>query len=384
MTTGKKGRLERAAAALFTVVICFCLPGCWDEVNLQEVNYVSALGVDYKNGNYELYAKLINFASVAKTDSPQSNNKEVWIGRGSGKSVLLAFYDLSQASSNTLNLEHLKSVVLHKRAVNKISDVLDGLNRQRASRYTSLLFGTMEPLEELFTTENFFDQSPLNSILYQPEPNQEQFTFVSPLHMQSAVQMMREPGMTTALPVLNESSKFWMNGKKKINTQFINGVFVFKNFTFQGYIEEKDIRGIRWLSESFHRVLMEAGSKPNEATVAIVGASCNLYFDLNKETFKLNAKLEGHVVELDGKISETEIEASLNKRVKDEIEELYRFGAEKGMDFLDLEHHLYRYHHQYWKQNMAGKVWRPKPDRLEVDVKLNVTDSGKFNLYSGT
>lgn len=380
--------IRRLSPAITLTLTCLLLAGCWDEVNLQDVSYISGMGVDYKDGQYTIYTQMINFGAVAKTESPQPQAQKIWIGQGKGDSVLLAFYNLSRGGYTTLNLEHLKTIVVHERALDKIADVLDGLNRQRASRYTSLLYGTNEPIENIFTTENFFDQSPLNSILYMPRPHDVQYTFTKPLRMQSIVQQLREPSMTTLLPALNTTEAFWRHGRKKMNTQLIEGVFVFKNFKYQGYVLEKELPGVRWLDESFDKVFAKAGGGEHEATVSVTSSEHRFRVESSSSdhaVFRLNVQLKGHVVELDGQMSEREIIDSIEKRVRDEIESTYRYGLEHRMDIYHLEHHLYRYHHHYWKNHVKGKDWLPKQDQLtEIEVNLDLTDSGKFLLRSGT
>lgn len=387
---GTKTRIDagRRLSAAALVLACLLLTGCWDEVNLQDVSYISALGVDHEDGQYTIYTQMINFGAVAKTESPQPQAQKIWIGQGKGDSVLLAFYNLSRGGYTTLNLEHLKTIIIHERALGKIADVLDGLNRQRASRYTSLLYGTNEPIENIFTTENFFDQSPLNSILYMPGPHDVQYTFTKPLRMQNVVQQLREPSMTTLIPALNTTESYWQHGSKKMNTQLIDGVFIFKNFKYQGYLLEKELPGIRWLDESFDKVFTKAGGDKNEATVSVTGASHRFRVDSSlpgKAIFRLHVQLKGHVVELDGRMSEREIVESVEHMVKDEIETTFRLGLKRGMDIYQMEHYLYRYHHSYWKSHVKGKDWSPKQDQLaEIEVKLDLTDSGKFQLSSGT
>ncbi|WP_165861112.1 Ger(x)C family spore germination protein [Paenibacillus paeoniae] len=385
---GVKASWWRLSLAAAFGVACLLLTGCWDEVNLQDVSYISAMGVDYEDGHYTIYTQMINFAAVAKTESPQSQAQKTWIGKGQGDSVLLAFFNLSRGGYTTLNLEHLKTIVVHERALGKISDVLDGLNRHRASRYTSLLYGTNEPIEHIFTTENFFDQSPLNSILYMPGPHDVQYTFTKPLKMQNAVQLLREPSMTTLLPALNTTEAFWRHDNKKMNTQLIDGVFVFKNFNYQGFVLEKELPGVRWLDESFDKVFTKAGGGENEASISITHSSYRLHIDSSSSehaVFRLRVQLTGHVVELDGEMTEREIVDSIEKRVRNEIESTYRVGLQRGMDVFHLEHYLYRHHHGYWKRHVKGQEWKPRQDDLkDIQVKLNLTDTGKFDLSSGT
>lgn len=384
MMAAAKKRI-RAAAAGSLALICMLLSGCWDEVNLQNMSYITALGIDYKEGQFTIYAQMLTFSAIAKTESPQTKTAPVWIGKSQGDSVQMAYFNLSRASYTALSLEQLKTIVVHERALNHLGDVLDGLNRQRAARYTTVLFGTNMPLEKLFTTDYFLNQSPLNSPLYEPELNESQYTFANVQTMQTFVQQVRDPGMTAMLPALDATESYWLQSKKKISTQFISGVHVFKNLAYQGFAVEKDVLGIRWLNPAFQKVFTKVELDGSMATISINGSSAKRRAKLSGEDarFELNIELKGHIVEMDGQMSKQQLTVLVEQKVKEEIEAAYRYGVQKKMDLLQLEHVLYRYHNSYWKANAAAGKWRPRADALTVKVKMILTDSGKFEMSSG-
>ncbi|RIX52666.1 Ger(x)C family spore germination protein [Paenibacillus nanensis] len=385
MMAAAKKRIRTAAAGLLTL-ICLLLSGCWDEVNLQNISYITALGIDYKDGQFTLYAQMLTFSAIAKTESPQQPTDPVWIGKSQGDSVQMAYFNLSRAGYTTLSLDQLKTIVVHERAMNQLGDVLDGLNRQRASRYTTILYGTSISLDKLFSTEYFFNLSPLNSPLYAPEQYETQYTFVQAQTMQSFVQQVRDPGMTALLLDLSATESYWLHSNKKINTQLINGVHVFKNLSYQGFAMEKDVLGIRWLNPAFQKVYMKVELDDSMATVNVINSSVKRRAKVSGEDahFELNIQLEGHIVEMDGQLTKQQLTAAVEQKVKEEIEAAYRHGVQKKMDLLQLEHVLYRYHNGYWKANAADGKWRPRTDALTVNVKMILSDSGKFEMSSGT
>ncbi|QNK59845.1 Ger(x)C family spore germination protein [Paenibacillus sp. PAMC21692] len=377
-------RLIRTGIAAATLASLSVIAGCWDEVNLQDVSYVSALGIDYVDEKIVIYGQIINFASVAKSDAPNSKPAETWVGTGTGNSTLLAYYDLMRAGYATLNLEHLKTVLIHERAAGQIEDVLDALNRQRASRYTSLIFGTTDDIENVLNSDNFFNQSPLYSVLYMPKPHEEQYTFIEPLQMQLAVQTIREPKDLTLLPVINSSGTHWSKRGKPISTQLISGVFVYKDFKYMGYFSEKSVIGLRWLNPEFKQVLVEAEQGGATSTVSIKHAKSSL--EVSKAgggpRFTISLKLSGSVVELDGEMTKEGIESSVEELVRGQIQSLFDTGRERGVDFLELEHYLYRYHNRYWHEHIEKEDWN-KGTLAEIKVDFGLTDSGKFVLRKG-
>lgn len=362
------------------------LQGCWDEVNLQDESYVSALGVEFIDNEFHLYAQMIKFAGVAKVEGSSDVKNQVWLGMGKGSSVLLAINNLKKGAQSEINLEHLKSIVVHENAMSELENIMDGLNRQRASRYTSLVFGTKSDIVELFTTEALFEQSPLNTILYLPSVQEDQRSFIRPFAMQLAVQMLKEPGMTTAFPVIGINGSDWLKGKQALQVQEIKGVFVLKRSKYIGFLPEKEAAGLRWLDPKFNVFMVEAKGAMGKATIAIRGTDFKLTAAKGGSVpdFKLSVRLHGGVVEQDQPISKAEIESSIETSIKEDLEQTYVAGLEKGMDLYQLEHHMYRYHNAEWKQTMAAGDWTPRQSQLKIDVKFELNHSGKFDLGEGT
>ncbi|MCU6710321.1 Ger(x)C family spore germination protein [Paenibacillus sp. J5C_2022] len=378
---------HRAVGLLIVSLLLFLpLTGCWDEVDLQDVSYISAVGIDYVDGQYILYAQIINFSAVAKTQTPHNEPQKVWMGQGRGESMFKAYYNLGKGAYTLQNLEHLKVIVVHERALSKLSEVLDGLNRQRASRYTAKVYGTQEAMDDVFNADTFFDSSPLNSIMYLPGPHEKQYTYVSSTSMQSAVQMLNERAYTTLIPVLQVTDQYWKYGRDEMNTQLISGVFAFEGLQYQGYVAEPQSGGLRWLSPNYSKVMFEVQSGNRKATLSIPKAEYKLHWEKGNANspFRLELSLRGHVVEMDGMLDKQELIASLEAKVREEIERTYKEGLSRGMDLFNLEHHLYRYHNRYWQGHVRNRNWRPKDDELQVDVKFRLNNSGLFDLQGDT
>lgn len=46
------------------------LTGCWDSKEVQSINFITAIGIDYADNQYTTYAQLIDFSSIAKQEGP--------------------------------------------------------------------------------------------------------------------------------------------------------------------------------------------------------------------------------------------------------------------------------------------------------------------------
>lgn len=365
--------------ALFSVLL---LQGCWDEVNLADVTYISTIGIEYKEESFQIYALMLKFSDVAKTESAPQQPSEVWIGTGKGDSIFLAINDLKKSAQSDVSLEHLKIVVVQDSAMGKLDEVLDGLNRQRASRYTSTIFGTRSDFEKLFTTEALFEHSLMNTIMYLPNIHERQRSFIRPYEMQLAVQSFNEPAMTTTLPVIDYNETKWKKGKKKMRVQQIAGVFVIKEKKYIGYLSENEAKGLRWYDPDFELFMLQAEGKTGQATIAVNRSHYKLRVETDKgrPAFRLQVNLKGSVVEQSRNITEREIEQSIESAVKEEMTDTNEIGLKKGMDLYRLEHQMYRYNQPLWKKEAAGGDWLPRPDQLDIEVNFQLTHTGKLNL----
>ncbi|SFK13254.1 hypothetical protein SAMN05518846_1099 [Brevibacillus centrosporus] len=65
------------------LVLLFFLSGCGNSRDIQNLAYVTALGVDYVNGKYVSYVQVLNFSNIARSvDSVLGKPVPIWIGVG--------------------------------------------------------------------------------------------------------------------------------------------------------------------------------------------------------------------------------------------------------------------------------------------------------------
>ncbi|SDS00380.1 germination protein, Ger(x)C family [Paenibacillaceae bacterium GAS479] len=382
------------ALVLTLLSMSFLLSGCWDEIDMTEQGYVSALGVDYVDKSFVVYAQFIQFSSVAKSDSRTPDEPKVWVGTAKGKTLLTAIGNLQKTAQFVLNLEHMKVLIVHERGLPHMEDILDANNRQRASRYTSLVFGTREPIQELFRSSTFFGFSHLLSIMYNPKGQYEQSSYLRPLTMQEFVRNMEEKAFTALLPSIGLVKGDWTKSEEQLNVQYYDGLFAFNRKSFDLFMPVGLTSGFRWIDPRFRQYILETedvdggGESQNdneERMTATVNIERSLphyeaIVDGDKPRFNLTVKVKGHVVELSGPINEQEIQTRVEEKIKQEMEATYKYACKEKVDLFLLEEVLYRDHNAYWKQLLQSGRWTPQEGDLQIKVEFDLTHSGKFNL----
>ncbi|PWV95546.1 Ger(x)C family germination protein [Paenibacillus cellulosilyticus] len=374
---------QQGMKLVLALLAALMLGGCWDKVDLQDIGYLTAIGVDYKDEKFILYGEMVGFSTVAKTEGGgQFSGPLKWIGHSTGDTVLYAFEELAKSSQYQLSLDNLKSLVIHERAMVKMDEILDAMNRQRASRYTVWLFGTRDDLHDFFATDAIFSHSPLVSIMYTPDLMHQQASMHRPLTMQLFLQDLDERAYTTELTNLSSERGKWAADKKALNLNVARGCFLFVNRKKVGYLTEEEMVGLRWVQPDFKKELLSLRVNNKPVTVGVDRVSSRLTSRLqsNSTSFKLRVKLFIHAVELEGQQNDKDIEQSVSDKVKDEIKRTYEAGLLQRADVYQTKLNLYRYHTAFWKKHASSNEWLPGKGDLSIEVTTKLVNTGKYKL----
>lgn len=79
---------------ILVMVLTTLLAGCWDVKAPERMLYIHAMGLDYKDGKYEVYAQIIDFTTTAKNEQPVTDVPQAEVGHASGKTINEAVFNL--------------------------------------------------------------------------------------------------------------------------------------------------------------------------------------------------------------------------------------------------------------------------------------------------
>ncbi|GFN29799.1 Ger(x)C family spore germination protein [Paenibacillus xylaniclasticus] len=373
---------HRALKAIAVLLVAALLGGCWDKVDMQDIGYITAMGIDYEDGKFKLYGEMISFESIAKTEGGPASGPNKWVGHSEGPTVLVALTELIKSSQYQLSVENLKTLIIHERAMPKLDELLDAMNRQRAARFSAWVFGTRASFDQLFSTESIFNLSPLVSFIYKPELMFRQVSMYRPLNMQKFIQQQTERSYTTLLTNLAETKGDWKAGSKPLSLNIPQGSFIMSDRQLIGYLPESEMKGLRWLLPNFRREMFSFEVDGKRATVAVEKSVSHLSSIIKGDSarFRLKVKLRVHVVELEGQLTKQKVESVVSSKVREEIKQTYEAGLDKHADLLQTRLNLYRYHPAFWKMYASKKDWLPAKDDMTIEVKVRMTDNGKYDL----
>jgi len=378
-------RMFLAAAPI--IASSLLLTGCWDIVDPQDINYFMALGFDYEDGQFVVYAQMIDFAAVTTPESDKpTEHQPVWVGKGKGDTAASAFNDLYNTVQRRVIYSHVGAIVFSENMLNRgLQNIFDVLSRYQELRYTPWVYGTKAKVDEVLNVSPFFNLSPLASILHQPKEIYRQKSFIPPTMMRQFLTDIREPGRTAILPSIDINKSDWKEDKKAKEMLQLNGIFTFDSYKYNGFFRMDEILGLRYVTPATERtpvVVRHQDKVYSEVSVGNPKVKITPIFEGDRVRFHMLVTMKGLVIEVIEPIPEREMERLASEQAKEEILTTYENALEKNIDIYQLEHQLYLKHTKWWKEHLKERKLTLYKDSLEVEVKIDILSSGKLKLIT--
>ncbi|MEK5440905.1 MULTISPECIES: Ger(x)C family spore germination protein [unclassified Fredinandcohnia] len=378
----------RGYKSIVVILLLLTLTGCWSRYEVQNMNYATAVGIDYLDGRYIIYVQLLDFTTVAKLEVQQkAEQPPVWVGKGEGSSFTEAANDLYSTSQQRLNFGQISAILFSDRLLkeNKVGEVLELINRYREIRYLSWLFSTKESIEDILLATPFFRLSPKASILHNPEQNFRQRSILTPIRLQQFILDSNEKSRTSYIPEISIRKGQWKESNKPKELLKYSGIHVYDQDKYFGRMELKELSGMPWLSSHTIRVPIEliteekleavlVAEKPDYKVTPIV--------KMDKAFFDISVSVKAGINELHTDLSEQEISQMAQNEIEKQIRNTYQTALNKGIDIYNLGQSLYRKHPHQWKRIATGKQYLVlNQDSLHhVNVEVNIVYSGRYKL----
>ncbi|MGG0935550.1 Ger(x)C family spore germination protein [Brevibacillus centrosporus] len=361
------------------------LTGCWSKYELQNMNYATAVGIDYVDGQYIIYAQMLDFSTVAKLEGQQkAEQPPVWIGRGKGISFTEAANDLYSTSQQRLNWGQISAILFSERLLKerKVGEVLELINRYREIRYLAWVFSTRDPLDEILLATPFFRLSPKASILHNPEQNYRQRSILAPIRLQKFVMDSNEKAKTSYIPELSVRKDQWKENQKPHELLRYSGIQIYDKDKYYARMSLEEIKGLPWLNK--HTIRLPVDLFSDNKLVAVLVAEKPEYdvkprVKYDKAYFDISVKVKAGVNELHADVTEQELTQLAQKEIEHQIRQTFQTAFEKRIDIYNLGESLFRRNPYAWKRIASGTVLN-KDSLRTINVNVQIVYPGRYKL----
>lgn len=378
--------MTRLAQGCLILLALATASGCSYKPELQNLAFVTAIGIDYEEGQWTAYAQILNFSNIASTERMEIGKPvPPWIGRGSGNTITMALSEVRRNSQLQLFWGHVKTIVLSERAMAQgVTQIHKAINRYREVRYNVLLYGTKEKLEEVFAVNSLLMLSPLDSLLFTGAQLSSPESFILPRKAYRIVADMNEPGTYAQIASIGFNATDWISGGKPAKLISLNGIYYFRNDKLIAWMPTKQLKGIRWAEQRLEQipVQMEAGGKGVDGTV-IVFNHPHIRMRAAKGTgnpvFDLKVDVKGYVLELGEDATMKQLKAEAKEVILRDIGNTFRRGVELKCDPFNLQQELYRSQPgRFWALSRANPFFLTNESLGQIKVDIHLTGMGKY------
>ncbi|MFD0695579.1 Ger(x)C family spore germination protein [Paenibacillus sp. GCM10027628] len=369
-----------------SLILLVTQTGCWDMKTIQDMNYITAIGFDYKNGHFQVYSQMLDFSNVAKQETGKTSGAaSVWVGREEGETVSEAYNKLYKTSQQQVFWGHVSAFVFSDEALRRgMGKFLDGFARYNETRFKQWVYSTEEPIDRLFAVMPFFNLSPMASILAHPEDSYRQHSFIKPVRLYKVIANVREPGNRLMLPSLAIEREVWKKNNKPDPKLEVSGIHAMNGEDKLEWLSEEQLKGLRWLQEATSRtplVVVMDGKKAGSVSIQKPKVKIKPIIHDDQVSFDIHMKCKAIVTEILIELDDETQRKQTEKQIADEVKQTFEIGKAQDVDIYQLEHLVYRKSFADWSRltnNGAKPLKAIRIDNVKIDVDL--MHSGMYKM----
>lgn len=363
---------------LLFLPLLLLLSGCWDTNQAERMYYIHGLGMDYKDEQFIIYAQIVAFTNIAKSEQPNPDATQAEVGVASGRTFDEAFFNLYQSMDERVFLGHLRYVVFSENIAkeNKVEPIIDSFIRYRELRYTTWAYMSDSPLDEVLLITPIINKSITLSKLSDPLSSFSQSSRVQPIQFRELMIQLNEPSYEAKIPFV-EMSENWSKEDGPDPVYKFKGISILnRDSGFKGNLLGDDINGVQWLTDKTKRsdVTVKWGESKEPyttTTVDEVHPEITPVVTNNKVQFDINVKLVVQTNEILDQNKLNSLKKEIERQVKKEIEQTYKASLEFDTDIYRLSEVLYRKNVKVWKEHEKdGKIPLDESTIRNLDVEL--------------
>lgn len=380
----------RNKITLILIISSILLCGCWDNIEIDRVNFISTIGIDVGKGiGKEGDLKAIS----SKEPFPEREVEKIKItygfpdmsslaltkgGNAEGKFITTPAYSMEDAeskanskSSRSLNFRHGKLLIFSSEVLaypNTIKEVVDYLQRQPSLNRVMQVVVAEGNVEDYVKFKPDMEKN-IDSYITGLMENSSRNATILPVTLNEMLKLLSENGNALIPKLTLDKSK---------NELSLSGVAIIKNYQLKGYlnpIETSDLEllrgklksGKKMVYKEGHPVDLQIEDTKRKITVKSNGNNIEFYIDIF-----LEGQIKGYFVDGDlfSKEKLKNLEDDFNKSISEECEKVVQITqSEFKVDPIGFRENIEKYNPKLW--NKVKDDW----DNVYKSsvIKVNIT-----------
>ncbi len=382
---------HRPFVILFMLLSTVLLSGCWDRDELQDLDLVSAIGIDEGGDDvenrYRVTVQIINEGQIA--GAPGQGGKAevapVTTYSDTGSTVAEALRKITLKTSNELFFPHVQLMVIGEElARNKgIQDLFDWIERDSKFRTLfPILIVRDNTAKNVLQITTPLETVPSAKIVGSLETTKTIWGEYASTRADKVIQQLGGEGANlTGIQITGDPKK----GNSLTNVQQIypktdieiKGLAIFKKGKLKKWLDGESARGATWINNELTKTIinLDCEKKKKGIAVDLMRSKTKIKVEIRNEKPVIYVKVrsEGHIsevhcpIDLDKNETIQKLEKQMEKEIKEEIMIALEVAKEQKSDIFRFGEYVNREDSKLWKK--IKKRW---DDEIFPETEVNV------------
>lgn len=364
----------------FVIFLCLLfLKSCDHSLSIDNKLFVSAVGVDIGENNG--ISLCLSYPDISEFSPESSKIKGTNSICGYGKSFYEALNDIIVKTNKTVDLEHVKIVLLSEKVSKDpviFQNILDNLaHNPQISRRVNFSICTGEINDFLNFKNSLGEHSQI---------------FISELMRINS----KENGLK--LVTLNNLLDYFLQNKTilvpslKLNEDkkqmYLSGSYIFDKYNFIEELNLEDTMVVNFLRGDSSKILNEVnykgdiidyeGEDLNKKVKIVNYGNVGVILDYNIKTTVKNS-LKDKRIYVDNKFVE-EVKEVLDKNIKDNCINIVNKFYKGNVDILNFGDYIYKFHNELWNDKIDSKNQWMQQLEVVINIDNNIVNIGNISF----
>lgn len=348
---------------IILIAISFCLTGCFDYKEINNLAFASAIGIDYQNDEYTVSLEILN-------DKVDKNSMKItsYIKTGKDKSLAVAIEKAANQISNQVNYSHVKLMVLSNSVIKEKLETLSDFF-----------------LRSTYFRENFFVVSSLNN---EPEKVLKTTTDENPIASIAITELLEGNNYASNSAILKTFDKIieeiltfgkdtcFSNIDIVDDSFIIDGMILFKDYNYSSRLENEDATLYNILTDNFYKPVFS--NDYNNQYFSIAVATGKIEVELSDRKINVLGNITGKIIDNEPNfdIKSTDVLKNINDDFTDILNTKIRNFLIK---LQNVESDILGISQKYYQKNREKnkELWK----NADINIDLNFTINKKGLIY---
>lgn len=371
---------------IFSLVVLFCLTGCWNYKELNEYSIVTGIAIDKNDEGYKVSTLISNVPKGNSGSDSSSSNSEIVVYEGKGKSISQALKDIGLISPKELYLNSFYVLVISEDvARDGIDGALDFFLKYSSSRNNFNVIITKDcsakdTLKIMTSITNYPSQSIADNLKTTTKLQGAIKTVNFDDLVSTIIREGIEPTISTITIVGDLSKGFTKENLESSEPKAyikLDNLAIFKGDKLIDFATHEESIGINILNNQVNEMYFYIDYNDGFAIFDTIKFKSKIETKVvdNKPVVNINLSGEARIIETsdninlkDNKVLE-ELKKKANEKIMDFVNQAIGVSIRNKSDILGIGRYFYQNHYNYY-----SKVKNNFEEILD-DIKFNINSN---------